>query len=294
MGNMFTGSGVALVTPFNEGKIDWDALGKLVDLHLQEETDAILPCGTTGEPSTMSVQEREDVVSFVVDAVAGRVPVIAGSGSNSTAAAVDTSRRFQDLGADGVLVVTPYYNKATQEGLELHYRTIADALEVPVLMYNVPSRTGVNLEPATAARLAEHPNIGGIKEASGNLSQIVELFRVTRGSLPIYSGNDDQVFALMALGGQGVVSVAANMAPAAMRALTSSYLNGDRDESLSIQEDLNPLIAQLFTEVNPIPIKAAMAYMGLIKDELRLPLTPLSERHRPQLIAQMERLGLVN
>lgn len=294
MGNMFTGSGVALVTPFNEGKIDWDALGKLVDLHLQEETDAILPCGTTGEPSTMSVQEREDVVSFVVDAVAGRVPVIAGSGSNSTAAAVDSSRRFQDLGADGVLVVTPYYNKATQEGLELHYRTIADALEVPVLMYNVPSRTGVNLEPATAARLAEHPNIGGIKEASGNLSQIVELFRVTRGSLPIYSGNDDQVFALMALGGQGVVSVAANMAPAAMRALTSSYLNGDRDESLSIQEDLNPLIAQLFTEVNPIPIKAAMAYMGLIKDELRLPLTPLSERHRPQLIAQMERLGLVN
>ena len=294
MGEMFTGSGVALVTPFSEGKIDWEALEKLVFLHLEEGTDAILPCGTTGEPSTMTTEEKDSVVAFVVEKVRGKIPVIAGSGSNNTADAVAASKRCQDLGADGVLVVTPYYNKATQEGLELHYRRIADAIDIPVLMYNVPSRTGLNMLPETAARLAEHPNIGGLKEASGNLAQIVELFRLTRGKLPIYSGNDDQAYALMALGGMGVVSVCANVVPAAMHALTGSYLRGDTVESLAIQEDLAPLIAQLFTEVNPIPVKAALSYMGIVKDELRLPLTPLSEEYRPQLLAEMTKLGLTD
>ncbi len=293
MNSLFEGSGVALVTPFKEGEVDWDGLESLVEMHLEQGTDALFPCGTTGEPATLTTEEHRDVVSFVVQKTSGRIPVIAGAGSNSTAHATQLAKQMQDLGADGVLVVTPYYNKATQEGLELHFQTVADAVSVPVILYNVPSRTGVNLLPETAAKLAAHPNIGGLKEASGDLGQLVELFRLCRGKMPIYSGNDDQVYALLSLGGSGVISVAGNVVPRQMHELVSSYVGGDTERSRQQQEELLPLIRQLFTEVNPIPVKAALADMGLINDELRLPLTPLDEKFRPALRKELAELGLV-
>lgn len=293
MNSLFEGSGVALVTPFKEGEVDWDGLESLVEMHLEQGTDALFPCGTTGEPATLTTEEHRDVVSFVVQKTSGRIPVIAGAGSNSTAHATQLAKQMQDLGADGVLVVTPYYNKATQEGLELHFQTVADAVSVPVILYNVPSRTGVNLLPETAAKLAAHPNIGGLKEASGDLGQLVELFRLCRGKMPIYSGNDDQVYALLSLGGSGVISVAGNVVPRQMHELVSSYVGGNTERSRQQQEELLPLIRQLFTEVNPIPVKAALADMGLINDELRLPLTPLDEKFRPALRKELAELGLV-
>ncbi|MFT0763170.1 4-hydroxy-tetrahydrodipicolinate synthase [Actinomyces sp. F1_1611] len=292
MDRLFTGSGVALVTPFLDGEVDWAALEQLVDLQLAGGTDALVPCGTTGEPSTLSSDEHDAVVKFVVERVAGRVPVIAGAGSNSTAAAATKAKKMQDLGADGVLIVTPYYNKCTQNGLRQHFEAVADAVQVPVIMYNVPSRTGVNLAPHTAEQLSEHPNIWGLKEACGDLGQVQELFRRCRGKLPIYSGNDDQVYALLALGGDGVISVAANVAPKRMHELVQSYRDGQHEQALQLQEELAGLIDQLFTEVNPIPVKAALSMMGLIRDELRLPLTELSAKHRPSLKWELENLGL--
>ncbi len=293
MKSLFHGSGVALVTPFKDGEVDWGSLEKLVHMHLTRGTDALIPCGTTGEPATLTQEEHDRVVSFVVAAARGTVPVIAGSGSNCTRTAAENSKRMQDLGADGVLVVTPYYNKATQEGLRKHFEVVADSVSVPVILYNVPSRTGVNMLPETVAALAEHPQVGGLKEACGDLGQLETLFRLCRDKLPIYSGNDDQVYSLLALGGSGVISVAANIAPQLMSQLVASYRDGHLSDSLAIQEELAPLLEQLFVEVNPIPVKAAMAMMGLAEDELRLPLTSLSEKFRPALHQELQELNLV-
>lgn len=289
----FEGSAVALVTPFQDSKVDWDGLERLIEMQVAAETNAIVATGTTGEPATLTHDEHVDVVRFIVEKVAGRIPVIGGSGSNSTAEAVELSKRIEGVGADSLLVVTPYYNKATQEGLRLHFETIADAVEVPIILYNVPSRTAVNLLPETVAALASHPRVAGLKEASGDLSQIIDLFRRCRNKIPIYSGNDDQVFALLSLGGRGVISVAANIIPRQMYLLVDSYLRGRPEDALAIQEEINPLVAQLFTEVNPIPVKAALAKMGLIRNELRLPLTPLSEENSASLFKEMEDYRLI-
>lgn len=293
MNHVFQGSGVAMVTPFKGDSIDWDALERMVQLHLENGTDALIPCGTTGEPSTLSPKEHEEIVKFVVAKAGGRIPVIAGAGSNSTHDAVEKSLRMQDAGADGLLVVTPYYNRATQEGVRLHFETVADAVQIPVILYNVPSRTGVNMTPETVYQLADHPRIVGLKEACGDLGQLIELFSTCRDKLPIYSGNDDQVYALLSLGGFGVISVAANIVPAKMRDLVATHLEGRERDSLAIQEQLLPLLQQLFIEVNPIPVKAAMAMLGMIEDTLRLPLTPLSREHRPALERELDSLGLL-
>ena len=290
---LFEGSGVALVTPFRQGEVDWEGFGRLVDFQMAEGSDALIVCGTTGEPSTLSQEEREAAVAFVLERVQGRVPVIAGCGGNDTRTVVEGSRRMRALGADGLLVVTPYYNKTTQAGLVAHFRAVADAVDKPIVVYNVPSRTGMNLLPETMARLAEHPNLRAVKEACGDIAQIMELFRLCGESCAIYSGNDDHVYPVLALGGQGVISVSANVVPRAMHEMVRAFLDGDWKRSLALQHRLNPLIKQLFVEVNPIPAKAALAKMGILEDELRLPLVPMSAERRPALYREMEALGLI-
>lgn len=291
---LFQGSGVALVTPFREGAVDWDAFGRLLDFQLAEGTDALIICGTTGEPSTMLPEEKERAVSFTIERVQGRVPVIAGCGGNDTRAVVAGARRMQALGADGLLVVTPYYNKTTQAGLIAHYTAVADAVDKPIVVYNVPSRTGMNLLPETMARMAEHPNLRTVKEACGDIMQIMELFRLCGQTCDIFSGNDDHVYPMMALGGKGVISVAANIAPRAMHDMTHAFFDGDWARSLALQQQYNPLIKQLFVEVNPIPVKAALAMMGLATDEVRLPLVPMSQDKRPALEREMRAVGLLS
>lgn len=294
MQGLFQGAGIAIVTPFKNGEIDWDAYAGLIDFQLAEGTDCILPCGTTGEPATLSESEKEELIRFTVEKVDGRVPVIAGTGSNSTAHAVDSSQRAQELGADGILVVTPYYNRATQHGLVEHYNVVADAVDLPMTIYNVPGRTGVNMLPETVLELSKHPRITGVKEACGDLEQIMELFRLCRGKLAIYSGNDDHVYLMMALGGDGVISVASHVVPKEMHDIAALYLDGDVEGSLRTQEAINPLAALLFSEVSPIPVKAGLSMMGLIEDELRLPLTPMSEEPRAKLRLAMEEYGLLS
>lgn len=291
--DLFRGTGIAIVTPFKDDKIDWSAFEKLIEFQLEQGTDCIIALGTTGEASTLSHEEDDEVAAFVLKQVAGRVPVIVGAGSNNTATAIQASKRMQDIGAEGLLHVTPYYNKAEQSGLIAHYSAIADAVEIPVITYNVPGRTGTNLLPQTIRVLADHPGIVGHKEASGNLQQVMELFRLCRGRLSIWSGNDDHVFPMLALGGDGVISVSAHVAPKAMWELTHRFFDGDVEGSLAIQERLNPLNDLLFSEVNPIPVKAALSMMGLIEDELRLPLTPMSAVGREALRAEMESLDLL-
>ncbi len=289
--SLFTGSGAALITPFLNGEVDFEALARLTDMQLAGGTDALIVCGTTGESATMTQTEREAALNFVIRRAGGRVPVIMGTGANCTAVSVEQSVRAQDLGADALLVVTPYYNRATQEGLTDHYTAIADAVQIPLILYNVPSRTGVNLLPQTAARLSHHPNIRGIKEASGDISQIAELARLCGDEIALYSGNDDQVLPVLALGGQGVISVAANVAPEKMHALVSAWFSGDTDRARSMQLSLLPLIRQLFSEVNPIPVKAALSIMGLCSPEMRLPLTTFSEEKWTMLQAALEELN---
>lgn len=290
---LFQGSGVALVTPFREGAIDWEAFGRLIDFQLAEGTDALVVCGTTGEPSTMSQEEREQAVAFAIERGQGRVCVIAGCGGNDTRAVTESARRMCGLGVDGLLIVTPYYNKTTQAGMIAHFQTIADAVDRPIVVYNVPSRTGLNLLPETMAAMAEHPNLRAVKEACGDIAQIMELFRLCGDRCAIYSGNDDHVYPMLALGGQGVISVAANVTPGLMHEMTQSFFEGDWQRSLTLQQRLNPLIKQLFAEVSPIPVKAALAMMGMIQEELRLPLVPMSAGKRPALRQEMEELGLL-
>lgn len=282
---IFKGAGVALVTPFKEDEsIDFEALETLVEEQIAGHTDAIIVCGTTGEPATMTEEEKTECIRFVVEKVNHRIPVIAGTGCNCTRNAVELSKKAESLGVDGLLVVTPYYNKATQEGLYEHYKTIAASTKLPIIMYNVPSRTGCNIMPETAARLGkECENIVGIKEASGNISQITTLASLCKGVLDIYSGNDDEVIPILSLGGIGVISVLSNVAPQDTHDMVMEYLEGDREKAVQLQLSYIPLIHALFSEVNPIPVKEALNLLGKKAGLVRLPLTRMSEKNREVL-----------
>ena len=286
--SVFKGSGVAIVTPFLNGKIDYKSMEKLIEYQISNGTDAIIVCGTTGEASTLSYEEQIECIKRCVEIVKGRVKVIAGSGSNCTKSAVNLSKTIEKLGVDALLVVTPYYNKATQEGLKQHFKMINDNVSIPVIMYNVPSRTGVNIEPITAIEIAKNnKNIVGIKEASGNISQISELSYLKSKynvNLDIYSGNDNQVLPILALGGVGVISVNANVIPKDMHNLVASYLNNDFKKSSLLNQKAILYSDILFCEVNPIPVKTALYELGLIaSDELRLPLTRMDEKNAKKL-----------
>ena len=292
---IFKGAGVALVTPFHEDEsVNYEALEALVEMQIEGHTDAIIVCGTTGEPSTMTEGERTAVIKFVIEKVNKRVPVIAGTGCNNTRNAVEMSKKAESLGADGLLVVTPYYNKATQEGLFLHYKAISDAVNIPIIMYNVPSRTGCNILPETAVCIArECENVVAIKEACGNIAQIATLAKLGKGVLDIYSGNDDEVVPILSLGGIGVISVLSNIAPQQTHDMVMEYLEGDRAKALEIQLQYLDVIHALFCEVNPIPAKAALNMMGKNAGRLRLPLTEMSEKNKAVLKAAMEESGLI-
>ena len=292
---IFKGAGVALVTPFHEDEsVNYEALESLIEMQLEGHTDAIIVCGTTGEPSTMTEEERTSVIKFVVEKVNKRVPVIAGCGCNSTRNTVEASKRAEELGADGLLIVTPYYNKATQEGLYLHYKAISDAVNIPIIMYNVPSRTGVNILPQTAVRIAkECINVVAIKEASGNISQIATLAALSKGCLDIYSGNDDQIVPILSLGGIGVISVLSNIAPQDTHDMVREYLEGDKNRALELQLKYMDVIAALFCEVNPIPAKAALNLMGKNAGVMRMPLTEMSEKNKVMLEKAMREVGLL-
>ena len=282
--SIFTGAGVALVTPFKEDlSVDYDQLEKFIDFQIDNGTDSIVICGTSGEASTMSHDEQIEVVSACVSHVNGRVPVIAGAGANCTDEALNLAKRSEKAGADGLLVVTPYYNKTTQEGLIKHYTTISKNTKLPIILYNVPSRTGVNIKPETAYELSKIENIVAIKEASGDLSQIAKLANLCRENLNIYSGNDDQVIPILSLGGIGVISVLSNVRTKYTHEMCESYFNGDVMKAAKMQIDAIPLINALFSEVNPIPVKEALNICGYDFGEPRLPLIPISEQNKKVL-----------
>ncbi len=288
---VFKGIGTALVTPLDENGINYEQFGRLIDWQIDEGVNALVVCGTTGEASTLTDEEHRSAISFAVERAAGRVPVIAGTGSNDTDYALELSAHAVSAGADALLVVTPYYNKATQKGLYQMFTKIADASAKPIILYNVPSRTGVNIEPKTYAALAEHDNIVGIKEANGNISKIVETMALVRGKLDLYSGNDDQIVPLMALGGVGAISVLSNVLPRESVMITDSFLAGDIQKSAELQCRYHDLIDALFCEVNPIPVKAAMAALGFCDNYLRLPLTPMEKENEEKLLAIMKKHG---
>ena len=292
--SIFTGAGVAIVTPFNEDdSINYDKLDQLIDFHCNNGTDSIIICGTTGESATMSEKEHMECVKFAIERTKGRLPIIAGTGSNCTRTAIDMSKEAASYGADGLLVVTPYYNKATQEGLVGHYTAVAKEAKAPIIMYSVASRTGCNIEPATAARLIkEVDNIVGIKEASGNISQVAKIMHLTDGKADLYSGNDDQIVPILSLGGKGVISVLSNVAPQETHDICAKFFEGDVKGSLELQLKAIPLIEQLFCEVNPIPVKKAMKLMGMDCGPLRMPLTELTPQHEESLAKAMTEFGI--
>lgn len=292
--SIFTGAGVAIVTPFNEDEsINYDKLDQLIDYHCNNGTDSIIICGTTGESATMSEKEHMECVKFAIERTKGRLPIIAGTGSNCTRTAIDMSKEAASYGADGLLVVTPYYNKATQEGLVGHYTAVAKEAKAPIIMYSVASRTGCNIEPATAARLIkEVDNIVGIKEASGNISQVAKIMHLTDGKADLYSGNDDQIVPILSLGGKGVISVLSNVAPKETHDICAKFFEGDVKGSLELQLKAIPLIEQLFCEVNPIPVKKAMKLMGMDCGPLRMPLTELTTQHEESLAKAMTEFGI--
>jgi len=290
---IFTGSGVAIITPFNRETVDLSALGRLLDFQLSGGTDAIIVCGTTGEAATMTYRERMRVIEYCVEHVDGRVPVIAGSGSNSTEQAIALSRDAERTGVNGLLVVTPYYNKATQSGLIRHFGLIADAVHSPVILYNVPTRTGVNILPETYAELAKHPNINGVKEASGNLSAVQKTRCLCPADFSIWSGNDEETAAICLLGGQGVISVVANVLPTLMHNLTQLCITGDFTAAGKLQLYLKDLCDCLFCEVNPIPVKTALNFMGMHAGELRLPLCSPSPANRERIRKTLVQYGLI-
>ncbi len=289
---LFEGIATALITPLNENGVDFDSFGRLIDDQIERGIDALVICGTTGEGSTLTDNEHRDVLTYSIDRANGRVPIIAGTGSNDTQYALELTRFACDAGADGMLVVTPYYNKATQNGLIKMFSTIADTSTKPIILYNVPSRTGVNIEPSTYAALADHGNICGIKEANGNISKIVETVSLVGDRLDLYSGNDDQIVPLLALGGKGCISVISNVLPEMTRDICTRFWNGDIKGSAELQCKLHGLIDALFCEVNPIPVKAAMAALGYCENYVRLPLTTMEEPHRQKLLALMREVGL--
>lgn len=290
---VFKGVATALVTPLDKNGVDYEKLGKLIDWQIEEGINAVVICGTTGEASTLTDEEHRAVIKYAVERAAKRVPIIAGTGSNDTDYAVDLTKFACKVGVDGVLVVTPYYNKTSQAGLIKMFTTIADSSTVPVILYNVPSRTGVNIEPATYEKLAEHPMISGIKEASGNISALAKTAALLKGKLDIYSGNDDEIVPIMSLGGIGVISVLSNLMPKKTVEICDSFLKGDVAKARDLQLELLPLINALFSDVNPIPVKAAMAHMGFCDNYLRLPLVEMAEDKEKVLVELMKEQNLI-
>ncbi len=291
---VFTGSGVALITPFNDDlSINFDILGELIEFQIANGTDAIIACGTTGEAATMDDKEHLSVIEYTVKKVNGRIPVIAGTGSNDTRHGAELCREAANLGADALLTVTPYYNKTTQRGLIKHYEIMASASDCPMIVYNVPSRTGLNVLPETMVELAKHPNIVGIKEASGNISQIAKLASLVGDSITIYSGNDDQNVPILSLGGKGTISVLANIAPKKSHDMIASFLNGDVETARALQLEAIALIDALFVETNPIPVKKACELLGMNPGPLRMPLYEISDANCEKLKAAMTNYGLL-
>ena len=293
--SVFKGSAVAIVTPFHEDtSINYDAFADFIDYQIDNGTDCIVVCGTTGESATLSEKEHVEVCKWCIKYVNGRIPVVAGTGSNSTQTAIELSSEIGEARPDGLLVVTPYYNKCTQNGLYAHYKAVAECTNVPVIMYNVPSRTGCNIQPETAARIVkEIPGVVGIKEASGNISQIVKLMALTDGNIDLYSGNDDQVVPLLSMGGLGVISVVANVAPRAMHDMCYKFFEGDIAGAAKLQRDTNELCNNLFSEVNPIPVKKAVEFMGYQAGPLRMPLTEMEPAHAAALKKAMQDFGIL-
>ena len=292
---IFTGAGVAIITPFHtDGSINYEKLEELIDYHCNNGTDSIVICGTTGESATMTEEEHLDCIKKTIDFTKGRVPVIAGTGSNCTRTAIELSKAAAEYGADGLLVVTPYYNKATQAGLIQQDTAVANEAKAPIIMYSVASRTGCNIEPATVAHLVKNvDNIVGIKEASGNISQVAKIMNLTDGKVDLYSGNDDQIVPIMSLGGKGVISVLSNIAPKETHDICAKFFEGDVKGSMELQLNALPLIEQLFCEVNPIPVKKAMNLMGMEVGGLRMPLTELTEAHTETLKKEMKDFGIL-
>lgn len=280
---MFSGSMVALVTPFKNGQVDWPSLEALVEFHLQNGTNGIVPCGTTGESATLSHAEHDEVIRTVIKTVNKRVPVIAGTGSNSTDEAVRLTKEAERSGADGALMISPYYNRPTQEGIYQHYKKVASAVGIPLIVYNIPGRTGSKIEPETLARLAEIKNVAGVKEATGSVDQAIDVIRLCGDRLAVYSGEDSLIYSIMSLGGKGVISTVANVAPKQTAQLAQACLAGRWDEARKMQFQLIPLIRSLFIETNPIPVKTALALMGKCSGELRLPMTPMAESNLKRL-----------
>ena len=290
---IFTGAATALITPTTPAGVDYEALGRLIDWQIDNGIDALVIAGSTGEGKTLTIDEHREVLRYSAERIAGRVPMIAGTGSNETSVSISLSQYACEVGADALLVVTPYYIKATQNGLVQMYNMIADAVSRPIILYNVPSRTGVNIEPETYARLAEHENIAAIKEANGDISKIVTTAAAVQGKLDLYSGNDDQTVPFLALGGKGVISVLSNLLPARTAEMCHRFFRGDSAGAAELQLKYLPLIHALFSEVNPIPVKAAMAEMGFCENYLRMPLTPMEEAHKQVLFALMRGEGLI-
>jgi 4-hydroxy-tetrahydrodipicolinate synthase len=292
---IFKGAGVAIATPFKEnGEVNYDEFARLIEFQIENGTDAIIVCGTTGEAATMSEREHMDVVKFCIERVAGRIPVVAGTGSNCTETAIELSKEAEEYGADAVLSVTPYYNKATQGGLIAHFGAVAEAIKLPIILYNIPSRTGCNIMPETAVKLAkEYDNIVGIKDATGNISQTIKMMQMADGCIDLYSGDDDQIVPIMSVGGLGVISVLSNIAPRQTHEICAKCLEGDFAAARELQFKAFPLVKALFSEVNPIPVKTALKLIGFEAGPLRLPLTELEPAHQELLKEEMKKYGLL-
>ena len=290
---MFSGSIVAIVTPFSNGKFDEKTMADLIEFHIANGTHGIVPCGTTGESATLTPEEHERVVAITVEVVNKRIPVIAGTGSNSTDEAITFTKHAKAVGADGALLITPYYNKPTQEGLFRHFEAVAKAVDLPQILYNIPGRTSINMLPATTARLSQIPSIVGIKEGSGSLQQVSEIIHLSKQDFLVLSGDDPLTLPMMALGGKGVITVTANVAPADMAHMVSAALKKDYEQARKIHYKLTPLFSALFLETNPIPVKAALAMMGKMSEEVRLPLTLLVDEYRPKLREALQQAGVL-
>jgi 4-hydroxy-tetrahydrodipicolinate synthase len=291
--SLFTGAATALVTPFKDGKVDFPSFGRLIDWQIQQGIDGLVICGTTGEASTLNDEEHIETVRYAIKKAAGRVPIIAGAGSNDTRHAIDMSMALEQEGADGLLLVTPYYNRCTDKGLIIHYTAIADRINIPAILYSVPGRTGVNISPFVVSQLCDHPNIAGIKEASGNMAQVVEIAKYVDEDFALYSGNDEIIVPVLAMGGLGAVSVLSNIAPKQTHGMINDYLNGRVNSAAKTQLALKSLIDALFCEVNPIPVKAALYLMGMIELEYRLPLCPPQSKSMDVIKKQMTACGLL-
>ncbi|AJD27012.1 4-hydroxy-tetrahydrodipicolinate synthase [Clostridium botulinum] len=291
--SIFKGSGVAIITPFTETGVDFDKLSELIEWHIKSKTDAIIVCGTTGEATTMTETEKKETIKFVVDKVNKRIPVIAGTGSNNTAASIAMSKWAESIGVDGLLVITPYYNKTTQKGLVKHFKAVSDAVNTPIIIYNVPGRTGLNIAPSTLKELCKDKNIVAVKEASGNISQVAQIKALCGDKLDVYSGNDDQIIPILALGGIGVISVLANVIPEDVHDMCELYLTGKVNEALKIQLDSLALTNALFIETNPIPVKTAMNLMNMKVGDLRLPLCEMNENNLEILKKELKAYNLM-